>query len=361
MKSHALHRQRGISIIELLISVAIGLIILTAIGTAYINTTNTTRQRENLSELDDPARNVMRMLKHDLTMAGYVDIFDLDAVNRARGASLFVPGNTTLSNMFVRATGGGAPAVFAPLSQFYGGLTPVFGCGGAMAGTPNAVVLAAPPLAPACGTANPTRHTIQIAYQGVPNAAANPPNSLLPADTTTGDGLDCLQRARPAAASAAGAVMVINRYSAPAPGAGAISQFNCEGSGAAGAESMASGVEEFVLRYQIAAPGNVASPEAAGSGQQRYVDAAAVADTTNNPQGWAGVTAVEICIVSTTPVATGATAPGTAAMQTTRPTCTRNATGGFNNNIARVAGDNRIWKRYTSVVSLRNAVFATPL
>ncbi len=363
MKAHSpAHRQRGLSIVELLVSVAIGLIILTAIGTAYINTTNTTRQRETLSELDDPARNVMRMLKHDLTMAGYVDIFDLDAVSRARAASLFVPGNTTLSNMFVRATGGTAPPVFAPISQFYAGLTPVFGCGGVMSGTPTAIVTSAPPVVPACGAGSTTRHTIQIAYQGVPNAAANLPNSLLPADTTTGDGLDCLQRARPAAASAAGGVMVINRYSAPAPAVtGAVSQFNCEGSGAAGAQSIASGVEEFVLRYQIAAPGSVVNPVAAGSGQQRYVDAAAVADTTNNPQGWAGVTAVEICIVSASLVATGATAPGTANMQPTRPTCTRNAAGGFSDNIARVAGDTRLWKRYTSVVSLRNAVFATPL
>lgn len=354
----AAHRpQRGLSLIELLVSVAIGLVILTAIGTAYINTTNTTRQRENLAELDDPAHNVMRMLKHDLTRAGYVDIFDLDAGNRVRAASLFAPGNATLSNMFVRATGAGAAPVLAPISQFFAGLTPVFGCDGAMASSPNAIILTSPPSAAvACGAASTTRHTLQIAYQGVPLSTTNELNSLLPANATTGDGLDCLQRTPPA-----GQVMVINRFSAPAPAAGAVSQMNCEGSGAVGAQSIAAGVEEFVLRYQLAAPGDPLNPTAAGSGQQRYVSAATVSDAATNPQGWAGVTAIEICIVSATPTNSGPAAQGTVALQTTRPTCTRNADGGFNANIARAAGDNRLWKRYTSVVSLRNTVFATPL
>lgn len=356
MKRHSpVYRQRGLSLIELLVSIAIGLVILTAIGTAYINTTNTTRQRENLAELDDPAHNVMRMLKHNLTLAGYVDIFDLDAGNRARAASLFVPGNPTLSNMFVRATGGTAPPVFAPISQFFAGLTPVFGCDGAMTSAPNTILTSPPPAAVACGAASATRHTLQIAYQGVPLTAANLPNSLLPANNTTGDGLDCLQRQPPA-----GQVMVINRFSAPAPAAGAVSQLNCEGSGAAGAQSIAGGVEEFVLRYQLAAPGDPLNPAAAGSGQQRYVSAGDVAAATN-PQGWAGVTAIEICIVSATPTTSGPAAQGTAALQTTRPTCTRAPDGTFDANIARAAGDNRLWKRYTSVVSLRNTVFATPL
>lgn len=344
-------RQRGLSLIELLVSLTIGLVILTAIGTAYVNTTNTTRQREDQAQLNDPARDVMRILKQNLTQAGYVDIFDLDATNRAQAASLFVPGDPVRANMFIRVPG--AAALQAPIGQFFPGLTPVFGCDGAMASDPNAILSSPPPAVPACGVANATRHTLQIAYQGVPNNAANATNSLLPADATTGDGLDCLQRTPPA-----GEVMVINRFSAPAPAPGAVSQLNCEGSGAAGAQSLAAGVEEFVLRYQMSAPGTAANPIAAGSGQQRYISAA---DVTASAQGWAGVTAVEICIVSATPTTSGPAAPGTAALQPARPTCTRDANGAFDADIARAAGDNRLWKRYTSVVSVRNAIFATPL
>ncbi|WP_082585915.1 PilW family protein [Hydrogenophaga sp. Root209] len=344
-------RQRGLSLIELLVSIAIGLVILTAIGTAYLNTTNTTRQRENQAELNDPARNVMRMLKQNLMQAGYVDIFDLDATtSRAQAATLFMPGNADRTNMFVRATA--ATPVPAPISQFFPGLTPVFGCDGAMTSTPNAIVVSAAAVQ-ACGAASATRHTLQVAYQGIPITTTNLPNSLLPADTTTGEGLDCLQRIPPA-----GEVMVINRFSAPAPAAGAVSQLNCEGSGAAGAQSIAAGVEEFVLRYQMAAPGNAANPSAAGGAQQRYLSATEVSASA---MGWAGVTAVEICVVSATPGTSGPAAPGTAALQPTRPTCTRDDDGVFDANIARAAGDTRLWKRYTSVVSVRNAVFATPL
>jgi len=351
MKNPALvQQQRGLSLVELLVSMAIGLVILTAIATAYLNTTNTTRQRENQAELNDPARNVMRMLKQNLTLAGYVDIFDLDALNRAQASSLFIPGNADRANMFIRANG--AAQLPAPISVFFPGLLPVFGCDGAMTSSPNAIIGSAVAVQ-ACGAGSTTRHTLQLAYQGIPNTAANLSNSLLAANAATGDGLDCLQRVPPA-----GEVMVINRFSAPAPAAGAVSQLNCEGSGAAGAESIASGVEEFVLRYQMAAPGNAASPTAAGGGQQRYMSATEVSASA---MGWAGVTAVEICIVSATPTTSGAAAPGTVDLQPSRPTCTRDNVGAFDANIARAAGDNRLWKRYTSIVSVRNAVFATPL
>ena len=49
-------RQRGVTLIEVLVGITIGLIILTAIGTAYVNSSNLIRQRENQSDLNEPAR-----------------------------------------------------------------------------------------------------------------------------------------------------------------------------------------------------------------------------------------------------------------------------------------------------------------
>jgi type IV pilus assembly protein PilW len=346
--------QAGVSLIELLISLTIGLVILTAIGTAYLNTTNTTRQREDQSQLNEPARNVMRLLRQNLMQAGYVDIFDLDALNNFRAASLFRadPGSAglRLANMYIRdpATEAAAGPINAPLTQMFPGITPLFGCDGAMNNTtPFGIATAG--AVQGCGTASATRHTLQIAYQGVPLVAANPDSSLSVADVTTGEGLDCLQQLPPAA----DVVTVINRFSISNA-----SELQCEGSGAAGAQPLAEGVEEFVLRYQMSAPGVKANGLAAGGSQQRYVNAS---DVAASDQGWAGVTAVEICMVSATSNAQGAAAGGTAELQPTRPTCTRNADGVFDENIARAAGDRRLWKRYTSVVSVRNAVFASPL
>lgn len=348
-----LHRQTGFSLVEILVSLAIGLVILTAIGAAYINSTNSTRQREDQAELNDPARIVMRLLQQNLTQAGYVDVFDLDATGRTRANGLFQPGNAVNTNVFVRDPGvpGG---INTPISTFFAGLTPVFGCDGAMAGNdPQTLLTTGPPAALACGTANATRHTLQIAYQGVPLDPTNRLNSLLPDDPTTGNGRDCLQQAVPVAQP-----FVINRFSLsplPTP-ANESSQLRCEGSGGANPQPMAAGVEEFVLRYQMAAPGAAAG--AAGGGQAAYINATLV---TASAQGWAGVTAVEICMASATPITRGAAASGTAALQPTRPTCVRGADGAFLPDVARAAGDARLWKRFTTVVSLRNAVVATPL
>lgn len=346
--------QEGASLIEILIGLAIGLIILIAIGTAYVNANNTIRQREDQAQLNDPARAVMTMLTQNLMKAGYVDAFDLDATGQAQAASMFTQGDAALANLFIRSP---AQPLSTPISLFFQGLTPVFGCDGAMNGTPNGIVTAPPPAVQTCGAASPTRHTLQIAYQGAPISAGNPTNSLVAVNPNTGDGLDCLQQLPTGA-------WVINRFSlTPLPLApGADSQLRCAGSGAGGVQDIAPGVEEFVLRYQMSAPGVTPGPLAlalaAGGGQERYVSAAQV---NASVQRWAGVTAIEICMVSATPNTRGPAAQGTTVLQPNRPTCTRDATGVFNADIARVAGDTRLWKRFTAVVSLRNAVFATPL
>ena len=353
-------RQSGTSLIEIMVSLAIGLIILTAIGTVYVNSNNSLRQREDQAQLNDPARIVMRMLRQNLMQAGYVDLFDIDLAGNPQAQSLFDAKKLVLTNIYVRDPAIGAIAT--PISRFYEGLTPVFGCDGEMNNTPMGITSVNPPLVPSCGAGSATRQSLRVAYQGVPITAANVTNSLLPANNNTGDGLDCLQQAPAAPGSAdagspAGDSLVINQFSLRMTGG--VSQLACRGSGNAAIQDIAAGVEEFILRYQMAAPGLAANETAAGGAQSRYINATQV---TASAQGWAGVTAVEICIVSATDqVNRGPAAQGTTVLQPTRPTCQRDAAGGFLANVARDAGDTRLWKRFTSVVSLRNAVFATPL
>lgn len=354
------NRQSGATLIEILVSLAIGLVILTAIGTAYINSSKSLRQREDQAQLNDPARIIMRLLKQNLTQAGYVDIFDLDQAGNPQAEALFDAKKIVLSNMFVRDPALGA--IQTPISRFYQGLTPLFGCDGDMNNTPQGITSAAPPLVPACGAANPTRHTLRVAYQGVPVTPTNPTNSLAPANANTGDGLDCLQQAPAVPGSAAagtpdGDSLVINQFFLRMTGG--VSQFACQGSGGVATQDIAPGVQEFVLRYQMAAPGVAANANAAGGIQSRYFSAT---DVTASAQGWAGVTAVEVCIVSATDqVNSGPATEGTVVLQPTRPTCQRDASGAYLANIARVAGDTRLWKRFTGVVAVRNSVFATPI
>lgn len=363
--SSAAGRQGGVTLIELMVSITIGLFILIAIGTAYITTTSTSRQRENQSELNEPARIVMSQLRRELSTAGYVDVLDYGLGVSAQAVTLFHTGNSGMANLYQRDPAAGYPTSgqTTPLGQFFPGLMPVFGCGGAMTSTPNAIAAAGAAVL-ACGGASTVRHSLQVAYQAVPSAASDSPSlqAYDPANPT-GEGRDCLQQDL-SAIGGAGAVYVINRYFVQTSADDGVNELVCHGSGGATARPIARGVEEFVLRYQLAAPGTAPPPGsvtpmvAAGGTQARYADAATVAASA---LGWSNVTAVEICMVSATSVTGGSAAAGTVELQPTRPTCTRAADGSFSPNVARVVGDQRLWKRFTSVVSVRNAVFSAPI
>ena len=354
-------RQQGFTLIEILVALTIGLVILAAIGAAFVNSTNLGRQRENQTELNEPAKIIMRMLQHEVSMAGYVDIFDLGTGGSPQAGSLFVPGNVGLTNLYTRATE--TAVLSTPLGQFFPGMSPVFGCDGAMASIPNDLVKATAAVTLSCGAASTIAHSLQLTYQASPAVGANTAVSLLPNSGTTGEGNDCLQQDPPSGAVAPRNKFVVNRYYVATNASDGVNELYCAGSGNKTPQPIARGVEEFVLRYQLAQPG-VTPPVgesgiAAGSAQAQYVGAANVSDVAVNPIGWANVTGVEVCMVSATAV-TGVAATGTAQSQPRRPTCTRTSAGVFDADVARAAGDNRLWKRYTSVISVRNAVFSTP-
>lgn len=347
-----MRRQQGMTLIEVLIALTIGLVILIAIGTAYLSSTNMARQRENQSELNEPAAIVIRMLQRDVANAGYVDIFDFDASNQRQAASLFNPAYPELMNLYQRIPG--AAPLQTPLTQFFPGLMPVFGCDGAMNSKPNEITNAGTATL-TCGTANATKNSLQVAYQAAPSSTANPLRSLINPDVATGEGRDCNQQEL----DPAGSKFVINRYFVQASSTDGVNELYCAGSGNGSSQPLARGVEEFVLRYQTSNPG-VAPPvgsisPVAGGIQAQYLSATAV---TASSIGWANVTAVEVCMVSAT--ATGAAATGTTALQTSRPTCERTAAGNFKDDILRTTGDKRLWKRFTSVISIRNAIYASP-
>ncbi len=354
--------QTGFSLVELLIGIAIGLVILTAIGLVYVSSSNINRQKEDMTDVTEPAKIVANLLRANISSAGYIDPFDYaTAGTAAQGANFFTPGNPNQANMFVRNASG---AISTPLEQIFAGLRPVFGCDGAMMSTtPNALATAAPPVTLTCGTANATQNSLQVAYQIRPlggtgdNSKTLP--SLRPASETanTGEDTDCLGQALPGTTS-----IVVNRfYVASNDG---VNELYCAGSGNATPLPLARGVEEFVVRYQMtpvaAAPANPASEVfVSGDVKAQYLTATQVAASAI---GWAGVTAIEVCMVTATAPSRGGAAAGTVQLQSTRPTCEREAaSNAFKSNIARASGDARLWKRFTFTYSVRSAIFSTPV
>lgn len=360
--------QKGFSLIEVMVSLTIGLFIMVGIGAAYLNSANLSQQRENQSELNEPARLVMRLLQQNISKAGYVDVFDVNADTTRQATSLFIPAKAELVNMFqkVPSTAAVPVPVGTPLGQFFPGMFPVFGCDGLMNGTPNAMVNSAIPAVLNCGAASTVTHSLQLAYQASPGltppALVNSEASLLAVNPATGEGADCLQQAPPGTAVAPRDKFVVNRFFVAAKDG--INELYCAGSGNPIPQPLARGVEEFMLRYQVAqagvAPAVGIVSVAAGGSQSQYLNATGVSNVLLNPVGWANVTAVEICVVSATPNTSGSAA-GTAQIQPLRPTCGRTATGTFAADVARANGDTRLWKRFTSVISVRNAVYASSI
>lgn len=350
--------ETGASIIEILVGLTIGLIVLTTIGTAYVNSTNLTRQREGQSDLNDPARIVLRQLRHDVNLAGYVDIYDQQVNLTFQANTLFRDGNSVLTNLYQRIPTPGTP-LQTPFGQVFNGLFPVFGCDGDMpAPLPNTIALTAGPVVQNCGTNSATQQTLQLSYQASPATVVNPVVSLLPGNAATGEGRDCVQQNVPAA----NVKIVINRFYVKTNTSDGVNELMCAGSGNITPQPIARGVEEFVLRYLMSAPGVApvvvgTNAPAAGNTTAQYLNATNVAA---DSVGWAGVSAVEICFVSASPQPNGAGAVAVTDLQPTRPTCARATNGSYAANVARAAGDQRLWKRFTAVVAMRNAAYSSP-
>ena len=68
--TNSLHFQKGISLVELLISLALGLIVVAAVGEVFISNRNTFRAQEAISQVQQNARIGIEMLANDIREAG---------------------------------------------------------------------------------------------------------------------------------------------------------------------------------------------------------------------------------------------------------------------------------------------------
>lgn len=350
MTSARFKTESGFTLIEILVSISIGLVIMVAIGTVYQTSTSIERQREDYNEVNDPMKMVSSLIRTNVAQAGYVDLMDAPG-GKSYGSSIFRLDKPEFQNTFVRNTAISQPS--APLQRVVPGLFPIFGCNGTMNSTPNALSKATSPLTLACSaTINNTQHTLQVAYQAIPSSTnLSSVNSLVASNANTGEGRDCLQQQLPVEATGG---IVINRFFMRLNAGDNTNELFCSGSGNAVAQPIARGVEEFVVRYQIAQAGSAALVSAGGVKSQFLTATQVAAD----PVGWPGVSAVELCLIVATPQTKGPAAIGTVQLQPTRPTCARNNAGAFNNNINRAAGDTRLWKRFTYTIAVKNAIYA---
>lgn len=71
LPSGSSRRQRGLTLLELMVSITIGLVILLALGTVYLGTTSTNRQMTSVSRMSEDAAIAFNLVGGNLRMAGY--------------------------------------------------------------------------------------------------------------------------------------------------------------------------------------------------------------------------------------------------------------------------------------------------
>ncbi|WP_373188285.1 PilW family protein [Halopseudomonas sp.] len=78
-KMHA-YQQRGLSLVELMIALALGLIISAAIMQVFLSSKNVYRMQESMARIQENGRFAVDYLSRDLRMAGYMGCGNLDRV-----------------------------------------------------------------------------------------------------------------------------------------------------------------------------------------------------------------------------------------------------------------------------------------
>lgn len=76
-------RQRGVSLIELMIGLALGLVVVGAMTTMYVESSKVRNQTERISRQVESGRYALQLITADLQQAGFYDAFDPDASSKS--------------------------------------------------------------------------------------------------------------------------------------------------------------------------------------------------------------------------------------------------------------------------------------
>lgn len=364
MYSMAKQRQQGISLLEVMISMLIGLILLIALVSLMITATNSSKQRATSELLDEQARQIFTRLENDLYRAGFVDSFTNEETlkqafdgNNEGTAAGYMRQRSKITN----------PALVTLLGRNTGGrILPV-------RGSDNGTNM---PTGVSC---SPERQCLQVAYQalGASSGLSAVANSAQEANSLSGAAVGCngLQ-------ATDAFPILINTYQVVKVGTGASAETNtslscssnirnfanADSGGRSGMQPSVLGVEQLVFRYLVTPEDATAANEdpnldttISGRSVTQYLDAAGVQNITNNPLQWASVVGVEVCVVVAAESLDGKREADIPSVQPKVPTCRRstndtNANAPWAPDIPRARGDMRLHRRYVRTILMPNSL-----
>ncbi|WP_457280250.1 PilW family protein [Polaromonas sp. P5_D5] len=320
-RAQARYRQRGLTLIELLVSLVISLVLALAAAAAYLGTRATATASANMAMLNETGKLALDMVGRDLQMAG------------------FYPA--------IMATTSAAPNLLGKFSNTKNSTAPayeqgLFGCDGAVFN----------PTTRTCGTtvAN-APDSVVINYFAMPELDAS----------TFGNGFDCLRQAVSLDPNNAGQITaglpryVSNRFglvatSYTAQGVGSTTRtvntksLGCNGNGKNPEDTVYQpifeGIEDMVIRYGVAAGVTSLSPETYHTAAE-VTALPKVGDLTS----WQRVTAVRVCLLTRT-------------QENSRTQDKAGSLRSYANcrgaNVTYTASDRTIYKKYERVFAIRN-------
>ncbi|WP_072281589.1 PilW family protein [Rappaport israeli] len=330
-----LNKQKGATLLELMISLSIGVILLLTLASVYLTASNTNKLRNANADLDDAARQIFDRLKYDLDLAGYIDIFDADANGNKVAEKLVKLSDEGVQNMYGRIMDTSSASSIAPKTP----IEEVTGRRG-LVGTDN---------------------SLTITYQVLPvttNTSANPVTLPTAVNANSGWGLDCLSQDQ-------GNKFITNKYIYEN------NTFICETvtkSGGIGSQPLVgedsvdgTTITQMTFRYLVTNPAEKTTDVNVYNSQSGlYVsDIKTASEVEASLLKWAGVTGVEVCMV-----VAGAPLQGSLENilenQPTLPVCTRKNDGTFADNITRPNEDDRLYQRYVKIFNVPNALYLSP-
>lgn len=268
--------QSGLSLVELLVSLAISIVIALAAASAYLGTRSTATAMTNISNINETGKLALDMIGRELQMAGYYPAI--------------IASNSTNTNMMGSFSNTKNTAVAA----YNQGL---FGCDGALF--------------------NPTTGACSATVAGAPDSVVVNYFAQVELDPATfGSGFDCLRQPVANDANNAGQIatgrpqyvsnrfgLVATNYTAAGIGdtGRAINTLSlgCNGNGKNPEDGIYQpifeGIEDLVFRYGVNAGTGSLSPET-------YYTASQVTalPTVGGATGWQRVTSVHVCVLTRT-------------------------------------------------------------
>jgi type IV pilus assembly protein PilW len=118
-------RQRGFSLVEMMIAITIGFIIVGAIGYLYLGSRQSFRTTDAMSRIQENARYALQTMAHDVRMAGYVGCGNVSNTRVTTIASAPVP-TMNAANAFIGLDSGAAAANYGGIARPAGDVIQLF-------------------------------------------------------------------------------------------------------------------------------------------------------------------------------------------------------------------------------------------